>query len=396
MQYPLRRVVEKTYRESTQKHALLVETIDGLETIKATAAEGRVQRAWERFSGLTAESSGKARFISGFATTFAQVSIQLSVVAVVVFGVHLIADGEITMGALVAATILTGRALAPLSSIANMLTRLQQSRVALRSLDSIMKAPVERPADKSFLHRPRLHGQVELKKVDFSYPGHETKALDGMSFSIKPGEHVGILGRIGSGKSTVARLLLGLYEPTDGAVLMDGTDIRQIDPADLRRNIGYVSQDNYLFFGSVRDNISYGAPHVDDQAILRAAHVSGVADFLRSHPLGFDLQVGERGMGLSGGQRQAIVIARAMLLDPPIILLDEPTSCMDNSTEAVFKNRLSQVLPGKTLLLVTHRSSLLSLVDRLIIVDGGKIVADGPKDEVLTALKQGQIRASRD
>ena len=395
MQFPLRRVVEKTHREATQKHALLVETIDGLETIKATAAEGRVQRTWERFAGLTAESSGKARFISGFATTFAQVSIQLSVVAVVVYGVHLIGDGEITMGALVAATILTGRALAPLSSIANMLTRLQQSRVALRAFDSIMKAPVERPADKSFLHRPRLHGQVEFKKVDFSYPGHDIRALDGMSFSIKPGEHVGILGRIGSGKSTIARLLLGLYEPDDGAVLMDGTDIRQIDPADLRRNIGYVAQDNYLFFGSVRDNISYGAPHMDDQAIMRAAHVSGVTDFMRTHPLGFDLQVGERGMSLSGGQRQAIVIARAMLLDPPIILLDEPTSCMDNSTEAVFKNRLSQVLPGKTLLLVTHRSSLLSLVDRLIIVDSGKIVADGPKDEVLTALKQGQIRASR-
>jgi ATP-binding cassette subfamily C protein LapB len=188
--------------------------------------------------------------------------------------------------------------------------------------------------------------------------------------------------------------MIGLYEPKDGAVLMDGTDIRQIDPADLRRNVGYVSQDNYLFFGTVKDNIAFGAPQVDDQAILRAAHVAGVTDFLRAHPHGFDLQVGERGMGLSGGQRQAIVIARALLLDPPIVLLDEPTSNMDNSSEAVFKNRLAEVLPGKTLVLITHRSSLLSLVDRLIIVDRGKVVADGPKEEVLTALKQGQIRAA--
>ncbi len=394
LQFPLRRVIEKTHRESTQKHALLVETIDGLETIKAAAAEGRIQRAWERFVGLTAESSGKARFISGIATTFAQVSIQMTTVAVVVYGVHRIAEGEITMGALIAATILTGRALAPLSSIAAMLTRLQQSRVALHSLDAIMNAPVERPAGKTFLHRPDLSGEIEFKEVSFQYPGQENNALESISFKVKPGERVGVLGRIGSGKSTVARLLIGLYEPANGAVLMDGTDIRQIDPADLRRSVGYVSQDNYLFFGSVRDNIAFSAPYLDDKSIQRAAHVAGVSDFLRGHPHGFDLQVGERGMSLSGGQRQAIVIARALLRDPNIILLDEPTSNMDNSTEAIFKKRLDEILPGKTLLLVTHRSSLLSLVDRLLIVDAGKIVADGPKEEVLNALKQGQIRAT--
>ena len=394
LQYPLRRVVEQTYRESTQKHALLVETIDGLETIKATAAEGRIQRTWERFVGLTARSAGKARFISSLATTFAQTAIQLATVLVVVFGVYLIAEGEITVGALIAATILTGRSLAPLGSIAAMLTRLQQSRVALTALDSIMKAPVERPAGKTFLHRPRLRGQIEFKNVSFSYTGQQERSLDGVGFKIKPGERIGILGRIGSGKSTLARLMIGLYEPAEGAVLMDGTDIRQIDPADLRRNVGYVSQDNYLFFGSVRDNIAFGAPHLDDQAILRAANVAGVRDFLNTNPLGLDLQVGERGMALSGGQRQAIVIARALLLDPPMILLDEPTSNMDNLSETAFKKRLAAILPGKTLLLITHRSSLLSLVDRLIVVDGGKIVADGPKSEVLAALKRGQVRAS--
>ncbi|MGF1594632.1 MAG: type I secretion system permease/ATPase [Kiloniellaceae bacterium] len=394
LQYPLRSVIEKSQREASQKHALLVETIDGLETIKATAGEGRVQKSWERFVGLSAASSGKARFISGLATTFAQIAIQMATVIVIVYGVYEISAGNITMGALIAATILTGRALAPLGAVAAMLTRLQQSRVALKSLDGVMKAPVERAQNKKFLHRPRLSGQIEFKQVTFSYPGQETKALDGLSFKIKPGERVGMLGRIGSGKSTVARMLMGLYEPLEGAVLFDGTDIRQVDPADLRRNIGYVSQDNYLFFGSVRDNISFSAPHVDDESILRAASVAGVTDFLRTHPHGFDLQVGERGMSLSGGQRQSVAIARAMLLDPPIILLDEPTSHMDNSSEAAFKRRIDATLQGKTLFLVTHRSSLLTLVDRLLIIDNGKIVADGPKDDVLKALRQGQIRAT--
>jgi len=394
LQFPLRRVIEKTQREANQKHAILVETIDGLETIKASAAEGRIQRAWERFSGLTAESSGKARFLSGLAVTFAQTSIQFSTVLVVVAGVYLIAEGELTMGALVAVTILTGRALAPLGAVAGMLTRLQQSRVALKALDEIMKRPLERPPGKSFLHRPRLRGEIAFKDIDFSYPDQQTPALNGCSFKILPGERVGILGRIGSGKSTVARLMLGLYEQQRGTILVDGTDLRQIDPADLRRNIGYVSQDNYLFFGSVRDNIAFGAPHLDDEAVIRAASIAGVSEFLRVHPHGYDLQVGERGMSLSGGQRQAVVVARALVLDPPIVVLDEPTSHMDNSTEAAMKERLEPVLAGKTVVLITHRSSMLSLVDRLIVLDRGKVVADGPKDEVVQALKGGRIKVA--
>lgn len=393
LQFPLRNVIEKTHREQSQKHALLFETIDGVETIKSISAEGRVQRAWERFVGLTARSAGKAQFLSGLATTMAQLSIQMTTVAVVVYGVYLIAAGDITMGALIASTILTGRALQPLGAVATMLTRLQQSRVALKSLDTLMKTPVERDDSKTFLHRPHLNGQIQFKNVTFAYPGQETGALNGASFTIEPGEKVGILGRVGSGKSTLARLLLGLYEPVEGAVLVDGTDIRQIDPADLRRNIGYVSQDNYLFFGSVRDNIAFGAPHLDQKTIDRAAEVAGVTDFLHSHPMGFDLPVGERGMALSGGQRQAIVIARALLQDPPMLMLDEPTSSMDNASEQQFKTRLGEVLGDKSLILVTHRGSLLSLVDRLIVLDAGKVVADGPKDDVLRALKSGQVRA---
>lgn len=394
LQMPLRRVVERSHRESNQKHALLIETIDGLETIKATAAESRIQGAWEHFVGTTARSAGTARFIASLATTFSALGIQLTTILVVVWGVYLIADGKLTTGALVASTLLASRALAPLGAIAAMVTRLAQSRVALKALDGMMKMPTERTPERSFLHRPRLNGEVEFRNVAFAYPGQQGRALDGVGFRIQAGERVGILGRIGSGKSTIARLLMGLYEPEEGAILVDGTDLRQVDPADLRRNIGYVSQDNYLFYGSVRHNIAFGAPHMDDASVLRAANTAGVTDFVRMHPQGFDLQVGERGMSLSGGQRQAIVVARALLQDPPILVLDEPTSCMDNATEAMFKQRLTSILAGKTLLLVTHRSSLLSLVDRLIIFDGGQIVADGPREEVLNALRQGQVRAA--
>lgn len=394
LQFPLRRVVEKAHHESNQKHALLIETIDGLETIKAVSAESRMQGSWERFVGATARSSTKARFISGIAITFSTFAIQFTSVLVVVWGVYRIAEGQLTTGALVASTLLASRALAPLGAIAAMVTRLAQSRVALKALDGLMKMPTERTEDSNFLHRPRLDGDIEFRDVSFAYPTQQGPALHGVSFRIRPGERVGLLGRIGSGKSTVARLMCGLYEPTEGAVLVDGTDLRQIDPADLRRNVGYVSQDNYLFFGSVRYNIGFGAPQMDDASILRAATTAGVADFVRTHPQGFDLQVGERGMSLSGGQRQSIVVARALLQDPPILVMDEPTSCMDNATEAMFKQRLGNVLEKKTLILVTHRSSLLSLVDRLIIFDGGRIVADGPREEVLAALRQGQVRAA--
>lgn len=395
LQGPLKRVVERSHQESAQKNALLIEAIEGLETIKSAAAESRIQGLWEHAVGTTAESSGQSRSISTFATTFTQFAVQSVSVAVIIYGVYLIGAGELTMGALVACTILTGRALAPLGAIAALIVRWQQSRVALKALDALMKKPIERAHDQTFLHVPRLEGNLEYKAVNFSYPGQQVPALNGLSFKVRGGERVGILGRIGSGKSTLGRMSIGLYQPSDGAVLMDGMDLRQIDPADLRRNVGYVSQDNYLFFGTVRENIAFGAPHVDDAAIMRAAHIAGVSDFLKTHPMGFNLPVGERGMGLSGGQRQAIAIARALVLDPPVLLLDEPTSNMDNTSEARFRQRLGEILPGKTLILITHRSSLLALVDRLVVIDGGRTVADGPKEEVLQALKDGRIRTTR-
>jgi ATP-binding cassette subfamily C protein LapB len=393
LQTPLNRLVRRTFKEAAQKHGVLVESISGLETIKSIGAEGRMQRNWEQFVGATARSATRARFLSSFAVNFSTLAQNLVTVGIVTFGVYRIGEGLLTVGALVACTIITGRGMAPLAQVAGILTRYHQARAAYDALSQVMALPVERPPRVRFLHRPELRGEIAFKNVTFSYPGQKFPALDGVSFVIKPGERVGLIGRIGSGKTTVEKLVVGLYEPDQGAVLIDGTDLRQIDPADLRRNVGCVLQDVFLFHGSVRDNITLGAPFADDPGVLRAARIAGVEDFVARHPQGFDLNVGERGESLSGGQRQAVAIARALLLDPPVLVLDEPTSAMDNGAESRFKQRLGEVLAGRSLLLVTHRASVLSLVERLIVLDAGRVVADGPRDEVLKALAAGRIPA---
>lgn len=392
VQIPLDRAVRRTFKEASQKHGVLVEAINGLETIKAVGAEGRMQRAWENFVMATAESANQSRLLSALTVHFAGLVSNLVYVGVIIVGVYEIAAGRLTMGGLIACSILAGRAMAPLGQVAAVLTRYHQAKTALDTLNGIMRLPSERPVERVFVHRPLLKGAIEFKNVTFTYPGQKLAALNDISFRVAPGERVGLIGRVGSGKSTVEKLILGLYEPDTGSVLIDGTDIRQIDPADLRRNIGCVPQDVVLFQGSIRENITLGAPFVDDAAVLRAARIAGVEDFVSRHPLGYDLNVGERGEALSGGQRQSIAIARALLLDPPILVFDEPTSAMDNGAESRFMQRIARELPGKTLLLVTHRASLLALVERLIVMDNGRIVADGPKDKVLKALASGQIR----
>jgi len=395
IQSPLRTAVEKTYRMSTQRNATLVETLTGLETVKSLGAEGPQQRKWEQAVGYIAHWAVRSRLLSASVVNLAVLLQQMSTVGTVVFGVYLIGEGQMSMGGLIACVILTGRAMAPTAQVANLATRFHQAKAALKSLNGIMELPQERPADRSFLHRPIFKGAIEFNNVSFSYSEQSNPVLTNVSFRIAPGEKVAIIGAIGSGKTTIEKLIMGLYDPDAGAVLLDGTDLRQIDPADVRRNIGYTAQDTMLFFGSVRDNIIMGAPFADDGAFLRAAVTGGVTDFVSRHPQGFDMLVGERGEGLSGGQRQTIAIARALLLDPPILLLDEPTNSMDNSTEERLKSRLAKNIEDKTVVMVTHRASLLELVQRLIVLDNGRVVADGPKEQVLAALAHGKLHVAR-
>ncbi|MEL6964596.1 MAG: type I secretion system permease/ATPase [Pseudomonadota bacterium] len=392
VQWPLRHATQATFKEAAQKHGLLIECINGLETIRASGAEGRTQRRWEQAVDATAHSTSKARFFATIGVNVAALAQNLTTVGIVIFGVHQIGEGLLTVGALVACTIISGRAMAPLGQVAGILTRYHQARAAYQALTAMMALPVERPIDKRFLHRPKIAGGITFNTVRFCYPGESIPALDGVSFRLDAGERVGLIGRVGSGKTTVEKLLLNFFEPDEGSILLDGTDLRQIDPVDLRRHVGAVLQDVTLFQGSLRDNMTLGAGDVDDDLVLSVAKLAGVDAFAARHPLGYDMMVGERGSQLSGGQRQAVAVARALIHDPPILLFDEPTSAMDNSSENRFKRQLESILPNKTLLLVTHRTSLLSLVQRLIVMDGGRIVADGPKDDVLHALAAGKIR----
>lgn len=394
LQFPLQAVTEKGFKENMQKNALLVEIINGLETIKTTMAEGRIQHAWEKVVGMSAASNNQTKRMSNLSVTLTIVITQLVSVLIIIWGVYRISEGLLSMGGLIACNMLAGRAMAPLSQVASMLTRLQQSRMALKSLDMLMNLETEKPEAGEYVEFGHLEHSLTLEDLSFKYPETERFALEKVSIHITPGEKVGIIGRMGSGKSTLGRMCVGLFKPTEGAVKLGGVDIRQLDMIELRSRIGYVSQDNYLFYGTVRENISFGAVNADDRMILRAANISGVTDFIRAHPAGFGMPVGERGMSLSGGQRQSVAIARALLQDPDILIMDEPSSNMDNSSELALKQRLAATLGNKTLILVTHRLSMLDLVERLVVMDSGHIVADGPKAAVLNALRNEQLRVS--
>jgi ATP-binding cassette subfamily C protein LapB len=384
-------LAETTYRAGAQRNATLIEGLVGFETLKALAAESPVQRKWEKSAALLARVGAQLRLLSSTASNTSAFVQQFINLSIIIIGVYLIAERELTMGALIACTMLASRAMAPVGQVAGLLVQYHTAATALTSLDEMMKKEVERPADASFISRGRLKGSIDFRDVSFTYPGQSTPSVRNLSFSIKPGEKVAILGRIGCGKTTLERLILGLYRPTEGAVLIDGIDLRQLDPAELRRQIGYVQQDVMLFYGSLCDNITLGAPLAEDADIVKAAEIGGIIGLVNQHPQGFDMLVGERGESLSGGQRQGVAIARAVINDPPILLLDEPTSSMDYSSEADIKHRLGEFARDKTLLLISHRTSVLDLAERIIVMDGGRIMADGPKEQVITALRQGRI-----
>ena len=391
VQAPLKKAVERSFTASAQKNAILVEGLSGIETIKMLRAESQIQRAWEEAVSYIATWSSRSRLFSSSVSHFSDFIMNLTVVGVLIAGVYRIAEGQLSQGGIIALMILSRQAIGPMSQVVSLATRYHRAKTALATLNTIMELPVERPPDKSFLHRSECLGRLSFVQVDFQYPGQSGLALRQITLTIEPGERVAIIGPIGSGKTTLGKLLLGLYEPTGGMVCLDDTDIRQIDPAELRRFIGYVPQDITLFRGTIRENIILGSPEVDDARILRAADLAGVSQFAGKHPKGFDLEIGEQGRGLSGGQRQSVVMARALLHDPPILILDEPSSSMDNRTETRLKANLKNLLAGKTLVLITHRGSLLDLVERIIIIDNGTVVADGPRDQVLSAMKSGQI-----
>ena len=393
-QVRLRPSVENVMRGSAKKNATLVETMVGIETIKTLTAESRSQRTWEQAVGYVSQWSLSSRMISNSALLSVGFLQQLAMVGIVVGGVYMIAEQELTLGGLIACVILNGRALAPLTQIASLLTTYDHAEATLKSLDEIMELPVEREPGERFLQERQFSGDLRFKGVNFTYPQQGRPSLDNISFHIKPGERVGIIGRVGSGKSTLAKLALGLYEPDRGSVLYDGFDVKQIDPVNLRASVGYVSQDVTLFYGSMRDNIALGVTGADDAAVVAAAEKAGMLSYINSHPEGFEMVVGERGETLSGGQRQALGLARVFLRDPSIVLLDEPTASMDQGSEQAIKEMLKKFAEDKTLIVVTHKMGMLDMVDRLIILDQGRLVADGPKADVIEALKKGSVHGA--
>lgn len=391
IQTRLRDTVRRSLTLAAERQALLVETLGGLETLKACGAESERQHRWETTHGALTRLDSDARLLSAVAingTLFLQ---QFAGMATIVGGVYLIIAGQLSVGALVACYMLGSRVLSPLGQIASLITRLQQARLTMKSTDALMALPQERRDKQRPLERTRLKGALDIQQLNFTYPGLDTPSLHGINLRIAPGERVAIIGRSGSGKSTLARLIMGLHTPTEGQILLDGLDLRQIDVADLRSQIGYVSHDMPLLAGSLRDNLTLGAHYVSDERMLEVAQLTGAHELARQHPLGFDRPVGERGQLLSGGQRQMVLMARALLLDPPILLFDEPTSALDNSTEDTLRQHLQAWANGKTLLLITHRMSMLSLVERLVVLDHGRVVADGPKAAVIEALRKGHI-----
>ena len=387
----LQGLTETTYRASAMRNATLIESLVGLDTLKAMGAEGNMQRKWENNTAFLARVSVQQKLLSSSSVNLTSWAQQMVTVSVIIGGVYLVIDGQLSMGGLLACFMLSRLAMAPFGPVAGLMAQYHNAAVAMKSLDEIMDSPLDRPEQTQFLSRDSFRGEIEFKNVSFSYPGSEQEPLKGVSFRLRPGEHVAILGRVGSGKSTLQKLAMGLYQPTSGSVLVDGIDMRQLDPAQFRHRVGYVPQDVTLFYGSLRDNLTMAHPQSVDADLLRVAELAGLTEFVNRHPQGFDMQVGERGESLSGGQRKSVALARGLVNDPTLLLMDEPTGSMDHSTEATIIKQLAKYIEGRSLLMVTHRTSLLKLMDRIIVIDNGKLVADGPKANVMEALRQGKI-----
>jgi ATP-binding cassette subfamily C protein LapB len=386
------RLAAQSMGQGLLKQTVLVETIGGLETVKTSGAAPILTERWLGAVEEHSSTSMRQRLVANIGVTIAGSAQTISYAGVVIVGVGMIAENTLTMGGLIACSILSGRAVAPLGQIATLLSRMTATRTAYRQLNQLMGTRPEGPEGEPLV-LTQTSGRIEFRNVHFRYPGAPEKALEGVTFTLQPGEHVALLGRVGSGKSTIARLLLGLYEPEEGVILLDGTDIRQLDPLDLRRKVGSAMQESILLSGSVRENIVLGRHGIGDDEMIQAAELSGTHQFMGQIANGYDRRLADRGEGLSGGQRQSIAIARALATKPNVLVFDEPTSAMDQQTESGLLDRLDRELKDRTFLVITHRTPLLRLVSRVIILDRGKIIADGPRDQILAKLNRPKVAA---
>ena len=386
VQKPLARLANEGMRESALRNAMLVEAVQGIEDIKLLRAEPRFENQWNRANSVSASISMHQRFVVSLLMTWTQEVQSIMYAVVLVFGCYMVMKGEMTTGALVGTSILSSRMISPLAQLSGLFARWQQAMVARKGLNELMARPVDQPEQQSRVHRASLRGDYALEHVIFQYGKDDrAPAIAIQKMTVQAGEKIAVLGRIGAGKSTLLRVLAGLVRPQEGNVLLDGTELRMLDPADLRRDMTLLTQDAHLFYGSIRENLVMGAPMADDASMAEALHISGALPFVQSRPQGLDNIIFEGGAGLSGGQRQAMLLARAILSDPQIVLLDEPTASLDEASERHVIESLRKWLGSRTLIVSTHRASLLALVDRIIVVDGGRIVMDGPKDKVLGA-----------
>jgi len=373
----LAKLAAGSMQTNMSKQSVLVETLNGLETVQATGCGQLMRQRFTEASNAQSDFSLKSKMYSQFAINSAASIQQLAQVATIFFGVFLIQDGTITMGAMIAAVILGGRTLSPLSQLASAMSRANSARQAHRSLSELMRDdPSSTRSNSVKLSRPDLQGTIELKNVSYSFPGSKIPIIKDLSLKIPAGQKVAILGKMGSGKTTFARLLSGLIEPTEGAIMIDGVDIRQIDSSDMRRNVGVMLQKTWLFSGTVKENLQIGYYEYGDDHLLNISKISGVDDFVSRSQSGYDLMLGEGGQGLSGGQLQSINLARAMLHDPNVLILDEPTSSMDTGTEKAVISRLKDWANKRTMIMVTHRNSILELAERVLVVEGGSILMD--------------------
>ncbi|MDO4640586.1 MAG: type I secretion system permease/ATPase [Neisseria sp.] len=401
VQRPLSRYINESMKESSQRQGLAVEALEGIETLKTNNATTWAQQRWDEYTAKTSASSIKVKDTSNFMINFAVAMQQLNTVFLVLVGTYLIhaenPTDRITMGALIASVILSGRALAPLAQIAGLATRFQQAKLALSGVNNIVQRPIERNPERKYITLDNIQGGIGFENVSFKYGEDGAVAVSGLNINIRPGEKVGVLGRIGSGKSTMLKLASGLYDGASGNVTLDGVDMRQIDPNFLRNKVLLLSQAPRLFLGTLRENMDLARTDgfSTDQELLIALKRFGLDRIIRSHPRGLDMPLGEDGLGLSGGQKQIISLARMTLRNPKVVLLDEPTTGLDQATERMALNAVGQWCKDKTMVVVTHRPQVLQIVNRIIVMDNGKVVMDGPRDLVLQKLMQNEQQSSQ-